>query len=65
MAAKDAHATMEELLEAGLPVWSVPMLHNEEQLRLRESLERAMRGVGGWCEIAASLEVSCETVAGQ
>jgi hypothetical protein len=34
---------------------SVPRLYNEEQLRLRESLETEMRRVG----------VSCETVPGQ
>jgi hypothetical protein len=27
--------------------------------------ERVPRRVGGWCETAASLGVSCETVAGQ
>jgi hypothetical protein len=37
---------------------SVPRLYNEEQLRLRESLETAVRTVGGWCEMAASLGVS-------
>jgi hypothetical protein len=36
-------------------VRSVPRLHTEEQLQLRESLETAVRRVG----------VSCETVAGQ
>jgi hypothetical protein len=36
-------------------VRSVPMLYNEEQLRLRESLETAVGRVG----------VSCETVASQ
>jgi hypothetical protein len=34
---------------------SVPRLHNEEQLRLGESLETAVRRAGGWCEMAASL----------
>jgi hypothetical protein len=34
---------------------SGPRLYKEEQLRLRESLERAVRRVGGWCETAASL----------
>jgi hypothetical protein len=55
MAATDAHATMEELLEAVFSVQSVPRLYNEEQLRLRVSLEAAARRVG----------VSCEIVAGQ
>jgi hypothetical protein len=36
---------------------SVPRLYNEEQLRLRESLETAVRIVF-WCEMAASLGVS-------
>jgi hypothetical protein len=34
MAARDAHATMEELLEAVFSVRSMPRLHNDEQLRL-------------------------------
>jgi hypothetical protein len=33
-------------------------LYNEEQLRLRESLETAVRRAGGWCEMDASLGVS-------
>jgi hypothetical protein len=37
---------------------SVPMLYNEEQLRLQESLETAVRRVGGWCEMATSLGIS-------
>jgi hypothetical protein len=37
---------------------SVPSLYNEEQLRLRESLETVVRRVEGWCELAASLGVS-------
>jgi hypothetical protein len=48
----------------------VSRLHNEEQLRLRENLETAVKV--GWCEMAASLgvsqlkqRVSCEAVAGQ
>jgi hypothetical protein len=36
---------------------SVPRLYNEGQLPLEESREKAVRSVG-WCEIAASLEVS-------
>jgi hypothetical protein len=55
MAAIDAHATIEELLKAVFSVRSMPILHNEEQLRLRKSFERAIRRVG----------VSCETIAGQ
>jgi hypothetical protein len=30
-----------------------------------ESLETAVRKVGGWCEMAAILGANCETVAGQ
>jgi hypothetical protein len=39
-------------------VWSVPRLYNEEQLQLQESLVMAVRIVGGFCEMAASLGVS-------
>jgi hypothetical protein len=37
---------------------SEPRLYNEGQLPLEESLETAVRRVGGWCEMAASLVVS-------
>jgi hypothetical protein len=37
---------------------SKPRLYNEGQLPLEGSLEKAVRRVGGWCEMAASLEVS-------
>jgi hypothetical protein len=56
MAATDTHATT-ELLEEVFSVWSVPRIYNEEQLQLQESLETAVRRVGGWCEMAASLEL--------
>jgi hypothetical protein len=36
----------------------MPRIYNEGQLPLEESLERAMRRVGGWREMAASLGVS-------
>jgi hypothetical protein len=58
MAATDTHTTMEELLEAVFCVWSVPRLCNEGKLLLEESLEMAVRIVGGRCEMAASLGVS-------
>jgi hypothetical protein len=58
MAATDTYATIEELLEALLSVRSVLRLYNEGQLPLEESFERAVRRVGGWCEMAASLGVS-------
>jgi hypothetical protein len=35
-------------------MWSVPRLYNEEQQRL----ETAVRRVGRWCEMAASLRVN-------
>jgi hypothetical protein len=64
-------ATTEELLGEVFSVRSVPRLYSEEQVRLRDSLETAVRRVGGWCEMAASLRVgewsgvswlvSCET----
>jgi hypothetical protein len=56
-------ATRKELPEAVFSMRSVPRLYNEEQLRLRERLETAVRLVGGWCEMDASLGISCETVA--
>jgi hypothetical protein len=58
MTATNKHSTIEELLEALLSVRSVPKLYNEGQLPLEESLETAVRRVGGWCEMAASLRVS-------
>jgi hypothetical protein len=57
MAATDMHAT-EELLEAMFSVWSVPRVYKEAHLRLQDSLETAMRRVGGRYELAASLGVS-------
>jgi hypothetical protein len=45
-----------EVLDAMFSARSVPRPYNEEQLRLRESFETAVRRVGGWCEMAASLE---------
>jgi hypothetical protein len=44
-----------ELLGEVFSMWSVSILYKDKQLRLRESLETAVRRVG----------VSCETVAGQ
>jgi hypothetical protein len=55
MAATDTHATIEELLVAVFSVRSVPRQYNEEQLRLRETPDAAVRSVGVWCEMAASL----------
>jgi hypothetical protein len=50
--------TIEELFREVFSTQSVQRLYNEEQLRLRKSLETAMRRIGGWCEVAASLGVS-------
>jgi hypothetical protein len=58
MAATGAHEAMVEMFEAVFSMRSVPKLYIEDQLRLRESLETAVRKVGGWCEMAASLGVS-------
>jgi hypothetical protein len=49
---------MEELLKAVFSVWSVPRIYNEGQLPLEESLQTAVRKVGGWCGMATSLGVS-------
>jgi hypothetical protein len=38
--ATDTHAKIEEMLEGVCSVVSVPRLHNEHQLRLRQSRER-------------------------
>jgi hypothetical protein len=46
MATTDAHATMEELLEAVVSFRFMKRLYNKEQLQLLESLETAVRIVG-------------------
>jgi hypothetical protein len=58
MASTDTHASKEELLEVVLSVRSVTRLYNEGQLSLEERLKTAVRRVGGWCEMAASLGFS-------
>jgi hypothetical protein len=58
MAATGMHATTEELLEAMVSVWSVPRLYIKGQLPLEESLETAVRRVGGWRDMTTSLGVS-------
>jgi hypothetical protein len=41
-------------------LWAVPVKAcNEDHLPLRESVEVAVRRVGGWCEVAATLQ-GCE-----
>jgi hypothetical protein len=59
MIATDTHTTTEEQLEAVFSVWSAPRLYKEDQPPLREGPETAVRRVGGWCEMAASLR-ECE-----
>jgi hypothetical protein len=49
------YATIEELRKAMFPVRSVLRLYNEGKLPLEYNLETAVRRVGGWCELAASL----------
>jgi hypothetical protein len=54
-------------------LWHVdPLLGNDREtnnyttaVTRRQGLRWAVKRVGGWCEMAAGLEVSCETVAGQ
>jgi hypothetical protein len=53
MAARDKDAKIEELLETVFFLRSFARLYIGEQLR-----------EGGRCEMTASLEISCETVAG-
>jgi hypothetical protein len=72
MVATDTHATIEKMFKAVLSVRSVTRLYNEGQLPLEKSLEKAIRRVGGWCEMDSSMGVSqleqlvsCEAVSGQ
>jgi hypothetical protein len=53
MAVTDMHAITEGLLETVCSVRSVPRIYNED-----ESLETAVRRVGGCCEMSASLGVT-------
>jgi hypothetical protein len=55
MVERDAHSTMEEVLEAVFSVQSVPRLHNEEHLR--EKLMRAVVNCRAW--ISESAIVKC------
>jgi hypothetical protein len=55
MATTDTDWTIEELFKAVFSVRPVLGLYKEGQLPLRERLETAVRRVGGWCEMAASL----------
>jgi hypothetical protein len=58
MAATGTHATTEEPLEGVFSMRYVLMLYNEGQLPLEQSLETALRRVGGWCEMVASVGVA-------
>jgi hypothetical protein len=57
IASTDTHAAIEELLKAVFSVGSVLRRCNEDQLPLEQILETAMRRVGGWCKMAASVTV--------
>jgi hypothetical protein len=54
---QQTQAIIKELVQAVFSVRSVPRLYNKGQLPLAESLETAVRRVGGWCEMAVSLGV--------
>jgi hypothetical protein len=58
MAATDMQATMEGLFRVVFLAWSMPRLYNEGHLPLEESLEMAVRRVGGWCEMVTNLRGS-------
>jgi hypothetical protein len=53
----NGRTAIEELLEVIFSVRSVLRLYNEGKLPLEKSVETAVRRVGGWCEMAASLGV--------
>jgi hypothetical protein len=59
MATTGMYTTTEELLKAQFSVRFTSGLYNEDQLSSRDSNETAVRRVGGWCEMAASLR-GCE-----
>jgi hypothetical protein len=50
--------TIEELMGEEFSMQFMLRIYNEEQLQLCESLETAVRRVGSWREMAASLGVS-------
>jgi hypothetical protein len=52
IATTDMHTIMEEMF----CVWSMLKLYNDDQLPLQQSPEMAVRRVGDWCEMAASLQ---------
>jgi hypothetical protein len=58
MASTDKHTTTEELSGAVFSVRSLLRLYNEGQLPFEESLETAVKRIGGWRVMAASLGVS-------
>jgi hypothetical protein len=56
LASRDTQVTIEELSKNAFSARSVPSLYNEDQLPLRENPEMVVRGVEGWCEMAARLQ---------
>jgi hypothetical protein len=60
MAAAYMPAIIEELLKVVFCAWSMLRLYNGGQLSLEESLEMAVRRVGGWYEVAAPTWESVE-----
>jgi hypothetical protein len=53
LAKKYTNETKEKPLEAVFCVRSVPRVYNKSQLPLLESLETAVKRLGGWFEMAA------------
>lgn len=64
IAAADTHSTTEELWDEMFSVRSLPRLYNDYQLSVRESSETAVRRVGGWREMADSLQGLEPTIRG-
>jgi hypothetical protein len=69
---RNRHTRNRRAAGSGVLCAFVPRLYNKGRLPLEKSLETAVRRLGGWYEMAASLGViqleqwvSCETVAGQ
>jgi hypothetical protein len=52
---------IEEMFKVVFSMRSMLRLRNEQQLWLRDSPGMAVRRVGGWHEMAASLGMSCKT----
>jgi hypothetical protein len=54
--ARDTYTTIEEWLKVVFSARSMPRLCKKDQLLLRDGPETAVRRLGGWCEMAASLQ---------